>query len=249
MKSPAQPTIYLARHESTALNEGAGKNGARLRGWNDVPLDEKGKSDLPKLANFFASHPIKHVVAADLQRHMDTGLAIAQKHGATFTPTASFRPWDNASGAWKDRPINRSLIQEMRWYIDHPDKPAPGGEPFGDAHSRTTSGFDAVANYVQQNPSEPTAIVVSTRGIGSILHHVFGDRSHIVGNDVVAPGGVLRLQHDGSKWNLAILRKGLGNKPAIPNARYGNGDPSVQIPPASTPTANTVNAPAGGVKE
>jgi broad specificity phosphatase PhoE len=241
---PAIPTIYLTRHESTALNEGVGTKGARLRGWNDVPLDDKGKADLPKLANFFTSNPIKHVVAGDLQRHMVTGLAIAQKHGATFTPTASFRPWNNAGGAWKDRPINRSLIREMQWYVDHPDKPAPGGEGFGDAHSRTAAGFDAVSKYVMAHPNEPTAIVMSTRGIGSTMYHVFGDRSHIVGKDIVAPGGVIRLQHDGTKWNMAVLRKGLGNKPALPNARYGNGDPEVNIPAPNLGPAS----PAGGVK-
>jgi broad specificity phosphatase PhoE len=234
------PTIYLIRHESTGANDGSGTSDGKphLRGWNDFPVDEPGMKDLPKLANFFTAYPIKHIVTADLQRHITTGLAIAQKHNTTFTPSMSFRPWDNASGAWKDRPINRSLTKEMRWYVDHPEKPAPGGESFGDYHSRLAAGMDSVMEYVLAHPKEPTGIVMSTRGVGSTLYHLYGDRSHIVGNDVIAPGGVIRLQHDGQKWNMSVLRKGLGNKPAIPNARYGSGKDLV-IKDTPNPIANS----------
>lgn len=232
------PTFYLVRHEDTQLNDSENGKGPRLRGWNDVPINDKGMKDLPKLANFFTAHPVKHVVTGDLQRHIDTGLAIAKKHKTTFTPTMSFRPWDNAGGAWKDRPINKSLIKEMRWYIDHPDEPAPGGEAFNDAHSRIVDGIDSVMQYVQAHPDEPTAIVLSTRGIGSALYHIYGDRAHIVGNDVVNTGGVIRFQHDGKKWDMAVLRKGLGNKPAIPHARYGTADDSKARLPDTTKSSN-----------
>lgn len=233
MVSKSSPTVYLIRHEPTDLNDG---EKPRLRGQNDVPISKDGEKDLPKLANFFTANPVKHIVAADMQRHMVTGLTIAQKHKATFTPTASFRPWDNASGAWKNRPLNKALYKEMQWYVDHPDKPAPGGEPFADSLKRTTDGIDAVMKYVLENPTEPVGVVLSTRGVGSTLFHIYGDRSHIVGKDVIAPGGVIRLQHDGKKWNMHVMRKGLGNKPAKPNARYGNGE-VIRVRPPNVPKA------------
>jgi broad specificity phosphatase PhoE len=210
-----EPTIYLIRHESTGLNDGAKK---RLRGWRDVPLDEPGLKDLPKLANFFTGHQIKHVIAADLSRHTDTGLAIARKQKTTFTPTASFRPWDNTD-AWGDRELNKALYREMGHYVDNPDQPLPGGkgETFGTFSRRHDDGIDKVAQYAIEHPNEPIAVITSTRGIGQTLYHFTGEKKHIAGHDAVAPGGVIKLTFDGKKWNAQPIRKDLSGT----NSRVG----------------------------
>lgn len=199
------PTFYLVRHESTGLNDGSNK---RLRGWRDIPLDEQGRKDLPKLANFFAGHPIKHVIAADLQRHSETGLAIANKQKTTFTPTMSFRPWDNTP-AWGERELNKSLYREMRHYVDNPDKPLPGGggETYNTFSKRHDDGINKVSQYVMEHPEEPIAVITSTRGIGQTLKQLTGNSQHIAGHDAVAPGGVIKFTHDGKKWNHEIIRK------------------------------------------
>lgn len=206
----SEPTFYIVRHESTSANNGSNK---RLRGWKDFPLDELGKKDLPKLANFFTNYPIKHVISADLSRHIETGLAIARKQKTTFTPTMSFRPWDNTD-AWGDRELNKALYKEMGHYIKNPDKPLPNntGETFNKFANRHDDGINKVAQYVIEHPNEPIAVITSTRGIGEVMKQLTGDDSHIAGHDIVAPGGVIKFTYDGKKWNPQILRKDITNQ-------------------------------------
>jgi broad specificity phosphatase PhoE len=83
-------TLLLIRHGQTDHNAAG-----RWQGHLDVPLNEKGQAQAQALAQRLADWPIEAVYSSDLQRAMQTAVAIATPH--TLQPT--FDP------IWRERDV------------------------------------------------------------------------------------------------------------------------------------------------
>lgn len=87
---PGKCRIFLIRHAETEWNV-LGKS----QGWNDIPLNEKGKDQARKLAHYFADLPIRMIIASPLQRATETARLIFSFHPeAKFLQDASLRFYD-----------------------------------------------------------------------------------------------------------------------------------------------------------
>src|SRR5690606_368207 len=72
-------SLYLIRHAHTAWN-GAG----RMQGWEDVPLDERGRQQAQALARRLRSEPIQAVYTSPLSRSLATAEPLAQALGVAL---------------------------------------------------------------------------------------------------------------------------------------------------------------------
>ena len=89
--------IFLIRHAETEWNV-LGKS----QGWNDIPLNEKGKEQAKKLAHHFADLPIRMIITSPLQRATETARLIFSFHPeAKFLQDASLRFYEEIANEIK----------------------------------------------------------------------------------------------------------------------------------------------------
>ncbi|GGI63952.1 histidine phosphatase family protein [Limosilactobacillus caviae] len=74
-------TVYFVRHGETYFNRFA-----RLQGWSDTPLTEKGKMNAQKIGKVLADLRIDYLFSSDLKRAVDTARILIAEH-----PTASMK--------------------------------------------------------------------------------------------------------------------------------------------------------------
>lgn len=89
-------TIYFIRHGQSEANLTAS-----FAGHSDIPLTPLGRKQAACTAEFLADKPLAAVYTSDLVRAMDTGRAIAEKHGLLIQPNAALREING--GDWEGR--------------------------------------------------------------------------------------------------------------------------------------------------
>jgi phosphoserine phosphatase len=150
-------TIYLVRHGSTAMNSDE-KGKDRIRGWENIPLNEQGQEDAYRTSNKLRNAGFKTIVSSDLDRAADTANIIAENHpGATRIFTEKLRPWNlgKMQGSSSASPETLKRIQD---HVENPDKCVPGGECFNDFKQRALDGLSDAADM-----EHPVAVVTHHR--------------------------------------------------------------------------------------
>lgn len=177
------PKVFVVRHGETELNKAN-----QIRGWRDVPLNEKGKADATKIAAQLASDPDspQTVITSDLSRAHDTANAIAQTAG-TPPPIVdpALRPWNvgNLTGV-----ESKAAVGPLQDLIKTPDVPAPGGESFNDFKNRFLTALAGI--LAKAGPDDKLAIVTHHRGERLIDAFLKGgqDPNHIDQNAMMQEG-------------------------------------------------------------
>ena len=85
-------TVYFVRHGETYFNRFA-----RLQGWSDTPLTEKGKMNAKKIGQVLADLRIDYLFSSDLKRAVDTARLLIADH-----PTATMK-----------EPIQKEFFREV----------------------------------------------------------------------------------------------------------------------------------------
>ena len=133
--------LDFIRHGSTRLNGSDGGSRDRIRGWMDVPLDDRGRQEAQKLGQQLCkSQGVKpsFLVASDLQRAGETAYIISKLCGIQFLGgDHAFRPWGLGKFQGQESAKVHPILQQ---YIHNPDTPVPGGESFHQFESRFLRG-------------------------------------------------------------------------------------------------------------
>lgn len=85
-------TVYFVRHGETYFNRFA-----RLQGWSDTPLTEKGEMNAKKIGQVLADLRIDYLFSSDLKRAVDTARLLIADH-----PTATMK-----------EPIQKEFFREV----------------------------------------------------------------------------------------------------------------------------------------
>ncbi len=152
-EAPNVHRIVIGRHGQTALNREQ-----RVRGWSDVPLDDKGRKEARQTGKELRGI-IKGIVCSDLDRARETAEIISEETGAPIWEiTREFRPWHlgDFTGEKEEqvRPVLRFYAEE------HPDDSLPGGESFNSFKHRLLNG----AERAMETYPEMFAIITHHRG-------------------------------------------------------------------------------------
>lgn len=113
----------IVRHGQTALNSATA---TRLRGWEEVPLTDEGRSNIQLTANKLKIYSPKIVYSSDLGRDSESAMLIAEILGnIPYETNFALRTADlgTLSGKLESEVCERVL----RWY-QNPMEPAPSGE-------------------------------------------------------------------------------------------------------------------------
>lgn len=146
--------IYLVRHGSTKLN-----SEKKIRGWLNVPLDEKGKEEA-KATGEKLKGKVNGLVTSDLDRTQETARIISKETGAPILlVTPAFRPWDVGEYTGKK---DTEVLEHIFKHAEHePHKKLPGGESFNTFKTRFLYGLKQV---IEDHPDDHIAIVTHHRG-------------------------------------------------------------------------------------
>lgn len=154
------PLVYLVRHGSTKLNNSTGSSVERLRGWQDIQLDETGKQDAKNTAAYFKGVPVGKIVSSDFSRAHDTAKEIGKVVGKPVTTSENLRPWK--LGEMEGKPV-KDVLDQMKSFQkeENQNKPVPGGESWANFKSRYLPMLDEEIRTAK--PSAPTVLVAHHR--------------------------------------------------------------------------------------
>jgi broad specificity phosphatase PhoE len=130
--------IVLIRHGATEHNDHTDDSQDRIRGHNDIPLNEQGIAEAINAAPQVRADVL---VSSDLQRASQTAAIISKLTSIPLVEVSPmFRPWDVGEFTGQ---LSKTACPVMIKYAE--TKPAvnlPGGESFNDFKHRFFAGLD-----------------------------------------------------------------------------------------------------------
>jgi broad specificity phosphatase PhoE len=203
----AQPTIILVRHGETNLNKPG-----MMRGWTDVPLNSSGKEQAKKAAEVVSQDwKLDKLYRADLNRVEQSAKYLEDATGLKAEATKSLRPWNG--GNLTGHKVN-GLGAKLRFYIEHMSQKPEGGESMKEFIDRLLGFMSNVFDEAEMK-KETIGVVTSIRPIEAITGWVENNFNEPINpdkleakNEMVGPGGVVRLYLQGKKWKFEVIDKG-----------------------------------------
>ena len=145
--------IYILRHGETALNVTD-----RIRGWSDVPLDDKGVAQAIKMGKKLRDSDLTMLIASDLTRTLQTARNVSEESGKPVVhATQILRPWN--VGKYTGHPASEVHPILLKMATETPEENIPEGESFESFKNRVLMGIIA---FLNQYPHEI---------IGFVVHH------------------------------------------------------------------------------
>ena len=172
----------------------------RWQGWVASPLNEHGKRQAERLANYIRHIGMTVLYTSDLKRAVQTADILAGKLG--FSAISDDRLRERNIGEWQGL-----TIDEMRtWYPDEyhqlltdaENYRVPSGESRADVRKRMIAAFEAI---VKQSKGETVGVISHTTAIHELLAAIIpgnANKEVAVSNTSVT---TIALADDG-KWRL-----------------------------------------------
>lgn len=198
-------TVYFVRHGETYFNRFA-----RLQGWSDTPLTEKGEQDAIRVGKTLASLRVNYLFSSDLKRAVDTAhLLISQVPGATMTAPiqkkffretfyGSFEGHSNEEGAIWASYLGEKRFRRIGEVVDEfgVEKARDMLKEADPAHlaedsEQLTARVKKAMQFLQSLPDGSNVVVASH---GSIIQYIASlyDRSQKFGS--LKNGAMLKLE-------------------------------------------------------
>ncbi len=134
----------IVRHGETAFN----RPPERFRGWTDVPLSDKGKEYVAKVAEDFSGLPVSSIHTDYLKRCVETADIIQSVLGEMGPEPLIIR--DSGLLSWDIGELAGTKVSEdldtYIQYMRHPKESVPGGESYGEFESRTLKNMEKILN-------------------------------------------------------------------------------------------------------
>lgn len=177
----------------------------RIRGTQNVPLNEEGEREAEQLASFFRDRAISAIYSDDLDRTYHTAIAIAKEKNLAVTKDTLLRSWDVGSDLeGKSIEANRLAIRELKL---QPHLIPTGGESWSQCEDRALRTLE---KYTQLALSSGAPIVLVLHGsLLQLLWHHMGqeEADHHYDSTPIEPSGVIAVYTTRQGYHTRILRK------------------------------------------
>jgi broad specificity phosphatase PhoE len=190
--------LILVRHGHTCLNI-PGRD-ERLRGWLDLPLDEKGLQEAADTAEHLAEYPIEAIYSSDLRRARQTAEILRRRVRAPkVTTTMELRPWN--MGVFCGQRVF-DILPFLNLLNQHPDLAAPSGESFYQFYGRYSQRLTELMNLALQS-SQCIVAVTHVRNVlasQTIIEH--GDRDQVPVRGGPPTGTLMIVEKEEGIWRM-----------------------------------------------
>ena len=193
--------LLLVRHGETEWNRMS-----RFQGQIDIPLNENGKTQAQKAAEFLRSTEIHFAVTSPLSRPKETAQSILQHHSdVELAEEAELK--EIGHGLWEGKleaEIQAEYAQELADWKRAPETvQMPEGENLQQVWDR---GVAAWENIVRNAPNEQTGLVVAHDAVNKcILCHVLG----------LQPKDIWAVKQGNGAVTVVDYPNGLAGKPVV----------------------------------
>jgi broad specificity phosphatase PhoE len=182
--------ITLMRHGETTWNAAR-----RFQGHADSPLNDTGREQARRAANYLAQAHIQAIIASDLQRAYDTASIVGQALRLPVSTDHRLREID--VGDWQGKTYEEIQDGEQIafWQLRRNDNDFrfPGGESHAELGQR---GAAALQDIARQRPGQHTLVVAHGGTIRMTLLTLLGS----VEIDRVPNTSLTRLHFKKEKW-------------------------------------------------
>lgn len=194
--------LLLVRHGTTDANvrvpyilQGSGI---------DLPLNDNGRRQAQKVAQFLATSPITHVYSSPLRRAVETASAIAERHSLSVTQLSAII--ECHVGVWEGKDwdtIARESPEAYQQFHDDPARqPYLGGESYSDVLLRA---WPAVETLLQLHVGETIVVVAHNIVNRAICAHLMGLELRHAKGLAQDNCGVNIIHHVGGKNSLVTM--------------------------------------------
>lgn len=207
------PTIVLIRHGETEFNSTDDKANEKLRGWLDIPLNEKGYVQAEKLAQYFMNFPVSRIIASDLNRARETAKSIMRYTNADLKLSSTLRPWN--LGAVMGKPVQEYVPVMLEYIKKEHETPPSSTESFHMFQVRFLNKMDELMHEAIEKKDDGIIVVVAhsrnTRALrgwimaGANNVEVVDKKPLLDKDDPVKTGSFMAIQFDGQRWNIVEL--------------------------------------------
>lgn len=158
--------IYLIRHGRTDWNEER-----RVMGLSPVPVNDRGKEMVARLAGFLVSQGIETIYTGTLVRTMETARILGESWGAEIVdqPLLNESPYEKWTGK---RYSELTDDTDFKLYSSEPTRSRfSDNEGMADIQRRV---LDSIERIVRERPGKKTALVSHSDVIKPAIAHFLG---------------------------------------------------------------------------
>ena len=198
--------LILVRHGHTCLNV-PGKD-ERLRGWLDIPLDERGLREANETAELLDNYQVEAIYSSDLRRARQTAEILRRRTQARRVTTSNeLRPWN--LGVFAGQRVF-DILPFLNLLNRHPSLAAPSGESFYQFYGRYSSRLKELLSLALESAQCIVAVTHVRNLLASQTVIEGGDPDRIPVRGGPPTGTVIVVENYNGKWQT---RPG-GGKPA-----------------------------------
>lgn len=206
LRSPNTPIrLLLIRHGETQWNRES-----RFQGIRDIPLNENGRQQAQKAADFLASIPLQFAVSSPMARPKETAEIILKPHPSIaleLKPTLE----EICHGLWEgllETEIEASFPGLLQQWKDAPETvQMPEGENLQQVWDRAIAAWQEIVRDYSQQDSLQTGIVVAHDAINKvILCYLLGLQPANFWNIKQGNGGVSVIDYPDGAEGLPVLQ-------------------------------------------
>lgn len=192
--------MYLVRHCLVDLDEEE-----RIRGTQNVPLNDEGEEESAEVADFFRDIPISAIYSDDLDRTYHTAIAIAKEKNLPVKKDIRLRSWDVGSDL-EGKSIDANHL-EIRKLKMQPHLIPVGGDSWG-SYERSAEGTFEKYTRIALDAEEPIILVLH----GSLIQlfwQLMGQKtdSHAYDDTPIEPSGIIAVYLARKGYQTRILRE------------------------------------------
>lgn len=174
----------------------------RWQGWVAVPLNEHGRLQSSRLANFIRNIGMSALYTSDLRRALETAGLLSDKLG--FAPIPDPRLRERNIGSWQ----GLKPVEMQSWYADEyrqlmadPENyRVPGGESRHDVRLRMRTAFDDI---LAQDKGETIGVISHTSAINILLSDIVP--GGVVARVPVSNSSVTTIVRENDTWKVVAL--------------------------------------------
>jgi broad specificity phosphatase PhoE len=190
--------LILVRHGHTCLNV-PGKD-ERLRGWLDIPLDDKGMQEAAETAALLSDYPVEAIYSSDLRRARQTAEILRRRTQARrVTSTNELRPWN--LGVFAGQRVS-DVLPFLNLLNRHPDLAAPSGESFYQFYGRYSRRLTNLMNLALESSQYIVAVTHVRNLLASQTVVERGDPDRVPVRGGPPTGALIFVENQNGVWQM-----------------------------------------------
>jgi probable phosphoglycerate mutase len=191
--------LFVVRHGETEWNKEE-----IFRGRADIPLNEKGRTQAERAANYLRRFRIESIYTSPLLRAKETASIIEGKTNAKLYITDEFIDMD--FGIWEGlslKEVQEKYPEEFEVWKKHPEKWKMGGETLQDVRRRVREGLRILT---KEQKKKDGVVIVTHRVICKMISMVIlGISNKGFWRIKFDPASISIFDYDGRNYSATLL--------------------------------------------